>query len=303
MKTAAIAIGSNSTRLLAAEKNGHELTNLLRGRAETQLFLGLSEDGMILPQRLENTAQAVFQLYIQAKAYGAESVSLFATSAARDAKNSQALSDRIYALCGLPLRIISGEEEANLAFLAVSQGKRRLVMDIGGGSTEWTIGEKNRVEWARSMQLGASRLLKAQPIDCPLDAEKCLNLARSAMAPVWEELKKLPRAPEMIGLGGSCTTAAAIQMAREAHGEQVEGRVVTLDQAKSQLRLLSELSLEERKAVPGLPPSRAIHMPHGLCILISALETCGYPAITVSGKTNLDGFLMSMNDGIINESF
>ena len=212
MKTAAIAIGSNSTRLLAAEKNGHELTNLLRGRAETQLFLGLSEDGMILPQRLENTAQAVFQLYIQAKAYGAESVSLFATSAARDAKNGQALSDRIYALCGLPLRIISGEEEANLAFLAVSQGKRRLVMDIGGGSTEFTVGENNVPGWSVSMQLGASRLLKMGQINSPNDAERTLNAAREIMAPYAAQYRALPSAPAMLGMGGTCDTSAAMIM-------------------------------------------------------------------------------------------
>ena len=183
MKRAAIAIGSNSTRMLAAEVRNGALLNPIRGREETRLFLGLDEEGRIRPERLEETAQAVDRLYQAALAYGAESVDLFATSATRDAGNSADFAKRIRELTGLALQIISGEEEARLAFMAVSEGKRRLVMDIGGGSTEWTIGEQNRVEWAVSMQLGASRLLKMQPITCPQDAEKALALCREIMTP------------------------------------------------------------------------------------------------------------------------
>ena len=296
MKRAAIAIGSNSTRLLCADSREGQLTDLLRGREETRLFLGLDGEGNIEPRRLEETARAVERLWNRARAYGAETVELFATSASRDAKNGAQLRDRIRALCGLDMRIISGREEAALAFRAVSAGERRLVMDIGGGSTEWIIGENNRVEWSASMQLGASRLLKMQPIDSPADAERVLALARGIMAPCAEQLRRLPPAPAMVGLGGSCTTAAAICMGREAHGEQVEGRTVTLEQARAQLHLLSRLPLEQRALVPGLPPARAVHMPHGLCILISALESCGFDALTVSGKTNLDGYLMSLED-------
>ncbi len=295
MKRAAIAIGSNSTRMLAAETEKGELRNPIRGREETRLFLGLDEAGNISPDKLEATAQAVKRLHRAAIAYGAESVDLFATSATRDAGNSAEFAARIRELTGLELQIISGEEEARLAFMAVSEGKRRLVMDIGGGSTEWTIGEHNRVEWAVSMQLGASRLLKMQPINCPQDAEKALAFCREIMAPYERQLSALPSAPAMIGLGGSCTTAAAITMGREAHGESVEGKTVTLRQAMDQLHLLSGMTIEERMRVPGLPPARAMHYPHGLCILITALQLCGFDKITISGKINLDGYLMNFD--------
>ena len=297
MRRAAIAIGSNSTRLLCADCGPDGLSNCLRGREETRLFLGLDGAGRISPERLEATAQAVSSLAALARSAGAETIDLLATSATRDAKNGFALGERIHALCGLSLRVISGKEEAVLAFRAVSQGERRMVMDIGGGSTEWTLGEGNRVEWSESMQLGASRLLKMQPIQCPQDARRVLDLARSTMAPYAEALRRLPPAPAMIGLGGSCTTSAAIALGREAHGEQAEGLVVTRAQAREQLALLSSLSVEERMRVPGLPPARALHMPHGLCILIAALEACGFETLTVSGKTNLDGYLSSLPDG------
>ena len=121
MKRAAIAIGSNSTRMLAAEKRNGKLEDILRGREETRLFLGLDEEGRIRPERIEDTAQAVCRLALLAKAAGAQSIALFATSATRDAKNGEALGGRIRELCGLSMRVISGEEEADLAFRAVSQ--------------------------------------------------------------------------------------------------------------------------------------------------------------------------------------
>ena len=295
MKRAAIAIGSNSTRMLAAETAGGVLLDPARGREETRLFLGLDEAGNISPEKLEATAQAVDRLYRQAMEYGAETVDLFATSATRDARNSDAFANHIRELTGLDLRIISGEEEARLAFMAVSEGKRRLVMDIGGGSTEWTVGENNRVEWAVSMQLGASRLLKMQPIGSPEDAEKARKICHEIMAPYAARLAEIPSAPAMIGLGGTCTTAAAITMGREAHGEAVEGKIVTRQTAMEQLAQLSSMTLEERMRVPGLPPARAMHYPLGLCILITALELCGFDKITISGKINLDGYLLNID--------
>ena len=294
MKRAAIAIGSNSTRMLAAEKRNGKLEDILRGREETRLFLGLDEEGRIRPERIEDTAQAVCRLALLAKAAGAQSIALFATSATRDAKNGEALGGRIRELCGLSMRVISGEEEADLAFRAVSQGQRRMVIDIGGGSTEWTIGENNRVEWQVSMQLGSSRLLKTGPIQSLSDAEKMLDAARRVISPYAEQLRARAPAPALIGLGGACTTSAAMTMGYEAHGETVEGKIVTLQAAREQLRMLAPMPLEERMKVPGLPPTRAVHMPHGLCILIAALEESGFQRLTVSGRTNLDGYLLSL---------
>lgn len=294
MIRAAIAIGSNSTRMLTAEKRGGALKVIVRGREETRLFLGLDAQGNIEPTRLEETARAVQRLAQQARASGAETIALFATSATRDARNGDALAARIRQLCGLSLQVISGEEEASLAFRAVSQGERRLVMDIGGGSTEWTIGQENRVQWAVSMQLGASRLLKMQPIHSPADARRAREMARDMMAPYARQLRALAPAEGLIGLGGSCTTSAAMMLGREAHGEEVEGCIVSLQTAHAQLDALSAMTLEERCRVPGLPAARAEHMPHGLCILTAALELCGFDRLTVSGKTNLDGYLVSL---------
>ena len=293
MKRAAIAIGSNSTRMLVAEAKDGVLRDLLRGREETRLFLGLDEKGNISPEKIESTAQAIASLYREALICGAETVDLFATSAARDAANSGAFAQRIKELTGLDLVILPGEEEARLAFSAVSSGQRRMVMDIGGGSTEWTLGENNQVEWAISMQLGASRLLKNQRLESPEDAARIQLLCKEVMGIFARQAQKLPPAPVLVGLGGTCTTAAAVAMGREAFGQEVEGLVVEKKTVIDQLIMLSSMTLEERMRVPGLPPSRAAHYPHGLCILISGMDLLGFQQFTVSGKTNMDGYLRS----------
>jgi exopolyphosphatase/guanosine-5'-triphosphate,3'-diphosphate pyrophosphatase len=138
--------------------------------------------------------------------------------------------------------------------------------------------------------------MKAYPVRSRADAERALALARETLRPFTDQLKRFPPALRLVGLGGSCTTLAAMEMGREAHGEAVEGRYVTRDQAEKWLKALAEMPLEERRRVPGLPPARAEHMPHGLCILISALDACGFPGLTVSGKTNLDGYLSRLSE-------
>ena len=145
--------------------------------------------------------------------------------------------------------------------------------------------------FAASAQMGSTRLLRLCPIACPADAARAREIAANALAPDAAQLASLPPAPRMIGLGGACTTAAAIQSGREMHGDAVEGMTVTRAEAERQLAALSAMTLEERMRVPGLPPTRAAHMPHGLCILLSVMALCGHDALTVSGKTNLDGYL------------
>ena len=292
MMRGAIAIGSNSTRMLAAEKENGALKNVLRGREETRLFLGLDEKGMIAPEKIEETARAVERLFRQAREHGAEEIALFATSATRDAGNGQQLAQQIFDLCGLQLQVISGGEEAELAFLAAAGREKRLVMDIGGGSTEMTVGEDGKILASFSAQLGASRLLKMQKIESFEDALVARQTAENILRKELAAFASYAPLPPMVGLGGSCTTAAAIQMGREAHGEEVEGVTVTYKEAERQLNMLSSMSLEERMAVKGLPASRAVHMPHGLCILTAAMTLCGQKQITVSGRTNLDGYLL-----------
>lgn len=295
MIRAAITIGSNSTRSLVADVTD-ALHVIHRGREETRLMMGMDEAGFITPRAMAQTVAAVADLYREALAMGAKDVTLMATSATRDAQNSNIFVQRLREATGLDTRIISGQEEAALAFRAAAGNENCLVFDIGGGSTELTYGEKGQILASRSAQVGASRLLKIQPIECMEDADRILSIARDIIREALCGMLPGGKAFHMTGLGGSCTTCASLLMKREAHGEEVEGVRVTIDDVRRFLHTLSPLMPAARAEFRGLPRSRVHHFPHGLCILLAVMEEAGAEAFTVSGRTNLDGYLMQFAD-------
>ncbi|MBO2515896.1 MAG: hypothetical protein CW338_01280 [Clostridiales bacterium] len=295
MRKAVISIGSNSTRLLVADC-GEELKNRYLGRAETRLFMGLDERGELGEEAMERTVRALCAMRLEAEIQGAESFTLLATSATRDASNADDFAQRILDRAGMKLQIIPGEVEAGFAFRAAAGMEDCVVMDIGGGSTEYSRGNAGVQQFARSTQMGASRLLKLQDIFDERSAAKALELAREALLPAANALNRLPRAERLVGMGGTCTTAASIEQGYFYSGDDVEGVTVTIDTAREQLDMLAPLSPEDRMSVPGLPASRVRHMPHGLCILIASMELLGFDTLTVTGRTILDGYLMMNPD-------
>ena len=298
MMHAAIAIGSNSTRMLCAEKTAGGLKNVLRGREETRLFSALDEQGFLPEAKIAETVQAVKTLYRAALSHGAKSCVLFATSASRDAKNSERLVQGIKAETGLDMQIISGEEEARLAFCACAGKEKTLVMDIGGGSTELTLGENGHIFSAASAQMGASRLMKMQEIWCEQDAEKALLLAKEAMKPYTDALRETAGGARFVGIGGTCTAAAGIDAGRFFDVDTMDGTAVSLAEAHRQLSMLAGMTVPQREQVKGLPATRALHMPNGLCILIAVMELMGFDSLSVSGRNNLDGYLLSLEETV-----
>lgn len=292
MTRAAIAIGSNSTRLLAVNAQGREL----RARAETKLMLGLNPDGNLSDESMARTAQAVLELKMRARAFGAATIALYATSATRDAKNAAAFSNILERVSGLALTILSGEKEAQMAFLAASRGQWCAVLDIGGGSTELTYGRGNALLCAASAQAGASRLMKERTVSSATDAEAVYLRAREELAGTFAGMLSMARPPLLVGIGGTCTTAAAIFKGVDSHGEELEGTRLTLETIKKQLEMIVPMTPEQRGLIPGLYPSRALIMPHGLCILIAAMELMRFDALTVSVRNNLDALILE-SDG------
>lgn len=286
MNKAAIAIGSNSTRMLARTSVGE-----LRGREDTRLMLGLNDSGCLTDEAMRRTAQAVLRLKIKAVSFGASEVSLYATSATRDAKNAQAFAEVLQKITGLRLKVISGQEEAALAFKAASGGKKCAVLDIGGGSTELTFGQNGVPDAAASAQMGASRLMKRMSIHSVQDAETALDMARDGLKKAYAAMLPLAKPALLVGIGGTCTTAAAIKRQEESHGESLEGTRLTLDEIRRQLCFLAPMPEEKRAEVRGLYAARAAIIPHGLCILQAVMELFSFDALTVSIHNNLDALV------------
>jgi len=292
MRRAAIAIGSNSTRMLCADLQGGRMRPICRGREETRLFMGLTQDGALSQEAMDRVVSAVTALKKQAENAGAEGeIALYATSAARDCTNALYFQKYLENETGLTLSIITGEEEAELAYLAVSDGRDTLVIDIGGGSTELTLGQCGAHEGI-SLQLGASRLLKRFPVKSASDAEALIAgiLASPEMARAKPLALSFCSAPVPVrGIGGTMTAYRDIAAADPL---RFEGGVLNAKSLDTLIRFLAPMTLLQRSAVPGLPPARAPHIVHGLCILRAVFETFRIESMLALGVNNLDGFLL-----------
>ena len=287
MIRAAIAIGSNSTRMLAASLDAPGPRPLLRLREDTKLFMGLSGDGFLSEEAMTRTVLAIKRLREAALGAGCDEngIDLYATSATRDALNRDEFARRLRSSAGLLLYVMTGEEEACLAFDAVADGTKILAVDIGGGSTEITLG-KERAEAFVSLQAGASRLMLSHPVSASQEVlplvEKLRGLVRSEAARILDR----QAGARLVLLGGTGTSARDM-LSYLSPAETAITAVRTLSMARS----LADMPLSVRRNVPGLPPSRAEHIVHGLCILAAVLFETGADDVTVSSQTNLDGWM------------
>jgi len=296
MRAAVIGIGSNSVRALVAQNNGGIFERLYRDREGTRLFAGLDSEGRLKEESIRKTAEAVGRMAAEARARGVDELSVFATSAARDAVNGQDFMDAIGAAAKVQPMILTGEEEARLSFFGASRAVKDEcfcgVADIGGGSTEIVTGQGDAIEAAFSCQMGAVRLFRMYPITCKEEMEPVIAAAREILEKKLEEYGGIRLPETWIGTGGTFTTLAAMVKGipwtarTHMHGTKVlEGEIREVGEK------LAGMPLEERIRLPGLQPGRADIVVHGICILLAVMERFGIETVTVSEWGNMDGYL------------
>ena len=295
MRTAVIGIGSNSVRSLLADVSGTGFQRLRRDREGTRLFAGLDEAGNLDRDSMDKTVSAVQRMALDAKGLGAEKLAIFATSAARDAANGAEFMAAVEKATGIPLRIISGEEEAELSFLgasAAASADRCGMIDIGGGSTEIAIGTPAGIECAFSCQMGAVRLYRRLRLERKEDMRPVEVAAAEILDEKLREFPGLALPENWVGTGGTFTTLAAMALQQPwTNRTNVQGTVITCGQIREIGEKLAGMNVEERKQLPGLQPSRADIVVHGICILLGIMGRLGMDQITVSEWGNLDGYI------------
>ena len=292
MKVAAIGIGSNSVRMIVATLVHGKATLVRRDRAGTRLFAGLDEKRNLSAIAMTATAQVVKEMADSARAEGAEEVSLFATSATRDAANKRDFAQLLRERADLGLEICSGEEEASLSFLGATDQGYCGVVDIGGGSTEIVMGQERDIRCAFSCQMGAVRLSKRIPVDSRGDLPAVQELAAAILEDKLIHHPTLTLPPRWYGTGGTFTTLGA--MVRGVHWTDrtyMHGTVLPLPEIERFARELADLTIEQRREIPGLQPNRADIIVHGMCILLAVMRRLQMREITVSENGNLDGFI------------
>ncbi len=294
MRAAVIGIGSNSVRSLLADVSGADFRRLWRDREGTRLFAGLDAAGNLNRDSMDKTVAAVRRMASEVRQKGAEKLAIFATSAARDAANGREFMAEVEREAGEPLRIISGEEEAELSFLGASSAVRVPrcgVIDIGGGSTEIAIGTPAGIETAFSCQMGAVRLYRRLRLDRKEDMQPVEVAAAEILNDHLRDLPGLELPEVWVGTGGTFTTLAAMILGQPwTDRTHVHGAAITAEEIRSIGETLAGMKVEDRIHLQGLQPSRADIVVHGICILLGVMGRLGMDRITVSEWGNLDGY-------------
>ncbi|SDC66896.1 MULTISPECIES: Ppx/GppA phosphatase family protein [unclassified Candidatus Frackibacter] len=291
-RLAAIDIGTNSTRLLIGEL-------LLRGEMQplatelrtTRLGKGVDSSQCLQPEAIERTIKALSEYRRLLDDYQVNKFRVVATSAVRDAVNRQLFIDKVNERTGLNVEVISGEEEAELSYLGVVKGlsdqllDSNLVLDIGGGSTEFILGVKDKIKERFSIDVGAVRMTEKSS-----DIEQRSEMISSLITPV---IKKIDDNLEcLLGVGGTITTLAAIDQSLSSYDpKKVHGYALDISTIKEILLKLNTKSITERKAVIGLQPKRADIIVAGIQILLEIMKRMRKKKIIVSESDILEGII------------
>ena len=291
-----IDIGTNSCRLFIAEvfenKNGIKILNELTKEVEiVKLGEDVNQNNFLKDEAIERTLECLKKYKRKADTYNVKKLKAFATSATRDAKNRDMFLQKVRDL-GIDIKCISGEEEAELNFLGNSLvfDEPILVVDIGGGSTEFTLGENNKINFIKSINIGAVRATeKFFPKEnySSENIEKCREWVKKNI----EEIKKIKNEKFiLVGVAGTATTQISVKKEMEIYDSQkVHMSEITIEELEKNLELYISKDLESRKNITGLEPKRADVIIAGTIILITILKELDRKKIVVSESDNLVG--------------
>ena len=304
-RVAAVDIGTNSVRLLVADVDGAsprdaKIVPLDRRMRITRLGQGVDGSRALAPEAIARTT-AVLREYRDVLAeFGVTQVRATATSAARDATNRDEFFTAAHDALGVTPELLSGEEEAALSFLGATADLDApapyLVVDIGGGSTEFVLGTDAPVGLV-SLDMGCVRITEQFIHSDPPAPEELSN----AVAVVRDLVAEVPRvipgaldAVTLVGLAGTVTTVAAVEQGLpEYDPEKIHHFRLTREAAEDVFRTLATESAEQRRHNPGLEPGRVDVIVGGAAVLVGIFRVLGFDDMLVSEADILDGLVRS----------
>ena len=298
-RRAVIDIGTNSVKLLVADVSPGAVEPVWEGSEQTRLGRGFYDDHRLRPEAIADTAKAVAQFVQTAREHGATHVRIIATSAARDAVNAWELLDAVHAASGQTVEVISGSQEADLAFQGVltdtSLGDQpMLILDVGGGSTEFILGDAGRSVFCDSFKLGTVRLLESTQLSDPPTPDELAATrsqlrrfldreVRPQLAPHLAQLS--PAQPCLVGTGGAASILARMELELADYDRaRIEATQFSAARARWHVEHLWHLPLSERRELPGLPAKRADVILFGAAIYEAVMETFGIATLRVSTR-------------------
>ena len=294
---AVIDIGTNSTRLLIAEVEDGRVREVERRSVVTRLGEGVDSAGRLAEKAMERVYKVLEEYRELIERHGAEPIVAVATSAVRDSENGDEFQAALRERFGIELRVLTGDEEARLTFLGATAGRdpgtTTLVIDIGGGSTEFVIGHAGgEPDFHVSTQAGSVRQTERHLHHDPPTSEELDELRREVREIVDEAVPRDLRAAVELGIAvaGTATQLASIDLELDPPGSaDVDGYRLTRDACERILDLVASKPLEERREVRGLDPDRAPTIVAGAAILLEALDAFELGAVEVAQADILHG--------------
>ena len=303
-RVAAIDQGTNSCRLLVFEPGADETeepTELARDMIITRLGRGVDRTGWFDPEALARTIAVIERYCRRARALSAETIRVGATSATRDAANRDELADAVRRSAGSELEVITGEQEAALSFLGATRGLDPgegpfLVVDIGGGSTEFVLGrEPAFTDHSISVQMGSVRLTERSIRNDPPTQEDLDRLHAGVRRGIAQATTVVPigEARTFVSVAGTATTIKAIALGLGRYDpDRIHRTWLTAAEAERVLDALASMTNEARAAIPVMAPGRGDVIVAGAVILVEVMRRFGYERTLVSETDILDGLAL-----------
>lgn len=303
VRRAVIDVGTNSVKLLVADVAGHRVDPVWEGSAQTRLGSGFYQDHRLQPDAVARTAAAVAQFAATAREWKAGALRVIATSAARDAVNAHDLVSAIQRSSGLAVEILSGEQEAEWGFQGVTTDPELaavplLLLDVGGGSTQFILGQGGHRHFRASFPLGTVRLLEKRPVSDPPQPRELAGCrqwlrdflaqqVRPSLEPAMRRETTSPAtsAVQLVGTGGTTSILARMEVGLEEFDRQrMEGVRLSRDRVRWHTGHLWSLPLAARRQIVGLPKNRADVILTGAAIYESVMEEFGFPELRLSTR-------------------
>jgi exopolyphosphatase/guanosine-5'-triphosphate,3'-diphosphate pyrophosphatase len=303
-RVAGIDCGTNSIRLLVADLVDGRLVDVVRRMEIVRLGEGVDRTGRFGDAALARTFAALDDYAQQVRSLGAERVRMVATSATRDAANRDVFIAGVRERIGVDPDVVSGDEEAALSFRgatgelsATDVAAPYLVCDIGGGSTEFVLGDDEGPRASRSVDIGCVRMTERHLHDDPPTVEQ-VEAARhdieQALATVAETVP-IREAASLIGLAGSVTTVTALALGLDAYDpERIHHARITSEEVRAVTASLLAMTRAERAALPVMHPGRVDVIGAGALVLDTVLQWGQFAEVVASEHDILDGIALSL---------
>jgi len=295
-KVASIDIGTNTILLLIAEVEGEKITPLFEKETVVGLGKGVQKNGILMTEAMHRGLQTLSQYLERCQAMEVGKIFAVGTSALREAANSEDFLRLVKKKMNLSIEVISPEEEAQFSFLAVAKDLREvndtiLVVDVGGGSTEFILGRGNQIGQWISLPLGSVRFTEQFLHSNPVREEEWETMEKK----IRELLVKIPHSQEpflTVAVGGTATTLASVEQGLEEFvPEKIHHFVLKKEALRNQLLVYRSKTIDGRRKIPGLPGARADVILAGGAILYLAMEELNCPSVLISSHGIRQGLI------------